>query len=399
MKRKQVVDEEIDSDEIPDVSDEEPQESEVEDFFTETPEDKKIRLANEYLENLKKNAPETEDIDERLSNDYEEEIGKRFDPIFYSKTTELQRFRAHDRGRPTCLAIGPGCVFSGAKDGSIVRVNLEPRKKIDIAPPSRVQILCIAYNSKTSQVASGDSSGIISLWDSENGGIVLEMKGHRGGVTGIAFQTKNNQLFSCSYDGTIKVWDCENGNCLSTLFGHQLEPMAIDFCGVAVSCGADRTVRMWKFEEEKQFVYHGTTIKASIDCVSMVNSKYSVSGSQDGNINLWDMSKKKPIATVTNAHGKGYWITAICALRFRKVFASGSYNGTVKFWYITNDNKIEPAFEVQLIGFINDIRFSEKGDFVAVQVSQEMRYGKWIPSIQEARQGVYIIGLTEIKAE
>ena len=43
----------------------------------------------------------------------------------------------------------------------------------------------------------------------------------------------------------------------------------IDFCGVTETSGADRTLRMWKYKEEKQFVYNGGGIKASIDCVSM----------------------------------------------------------------------------------------------------------------------------------
>ena len=343
MKRKQIEDESIDSDEIPDVSESDSaSEEQKEDFFTETPEEKKLRLTKEYIANLEKEGKEGDEIDDKIKNDYEEEIGKRFDPISFTQPDDnsIERFRAHEMGRPTAIALGKNCVYSAAKDGSIVKVHLggEQRKKTVIAPSSGVSVFCIAYDMVNGILASGDVNGNIALWDGENGGMLTQFDDvrfkHKKAVTGLAFQSKMKQLFSCSYDCTVKVWDCETGGCLSTLYGHEMEPLSIDFCGVTVTSGADRTLRMWKYEEEKQFVYNGGGIKASIDCVSMFNNNYCVTGSQDGILCFWDLSKKKPVSFVKNAYGEGNWITAVSTLRFRKFFATGSYNGFKILEYI-----------------------------------------------------------------
>jgi ribosomal RNA-processing protein 9 len=225
------------------------------------------------------------------------------------------------------------------------------------------------------------------------------MKGHKGAVTGLAINVNESELFSCSYDGTVCVWDMDTGNCLSTLFGHEMEVLSIDICGYAVTCGSDRTVRLWKYEEEKQFVFHGGGIRQPIDCVSLFNKRFCVTGSQDGRICLWDLTKKKPVHSIRDGHGPGNWISAIATLRFRKLFASGSNDGFVRIWSVTEQNKISLLYSVEIEGFVNDLRFSGDDGILVVQISQEQRLGRWLSPIQIARQGVYIIHITETKLD
>jgi ribosomal RNA-processing protein 9 len=108
------------------------------------------------------------------------------------------------------------------------------------------------------------------------------------------------------------------------------------------------------------------------------------------------LTKKKPIHFVRDPHGEGNWITAIAALRFRMMFVSGSNNGEIRFWAISEEHRIVLKHVLEIEGFVNDLRFSEDGTLLAVQISQEQRFGKWLPSIQKARQGVYIIKIEEI---
>lgn len=403
-------DDSIDSDALPDqptddgggYSDD--SDANLDELFTETPEERKLRIANEHIANLKKEEDDEDAIGERLTNEYEEQIGKRFASINL-KPVSSERFRAHDQGRPTAFALGKGIFFSAAKDGSIVRYQLNPRAKTDISPPSDVSVFCIAYDASNGKLATGDSKGVVTMWDAENGGILLEMKGHKGPVTGVIFQNKTANirsvtnallLFSCSYDRTVCVWDCENGNCLKTFYGHQMEIISIDYLGNAVTVGADQTLREWKYELEKQLVFHGGGSKGSIDCVSLFNMGFCVTGSQDGRICLWNLSKKKPISVVPDAHGERKWITSICALRFHKFFASGSHDGKIRFWKVTDNNKIEFLYEYEIEGYVNDMHFTEKGEYLAVQISQELRLGRWLPKIRAARQGVHYIKMEKI---
>ena len=403
-------DESIDSDALPDrpsdLDDNPSDESEgkLDDLFTETADELKLRLAKEYYEKIKEEGKDDDEINERLLAEYEEDVGRRFAPIIL-KPVSSERFRAHDRGRPTAFALGNGLFFSAAKDGSIVRIKLNPRSKFDISPPSDASVLCIAYEATKGKLATGDSKGMVTLWDGENGGVLLEMKDHKGPVTGVIFQNRTANIrsitdatliFSCSYDSTVKVWDCDNGNCLSTLYGHQMEVISIDYLGNAVTVGADHTLRQWRYEAEKQLIFHGGGIRASLDCVSLFSGGFCVTGSQDGRICFWDLSKKKPISVVSNAHGEGKWITSICAYRFHRFFASGSHDGKIRFWRITENNKIEFLYEYEIEGYVNDMHFTPNGEYLAVQISQELRLGRWLPKIQAARQGVHYIKMEKI---
>lgn len=400
MKRRSVVedDESIDSDEIPDVSDSDGDNSgseEEQNYFAEDATEKKNRIIKDYISQLKDELPDDEAVNEKLTSEYEERAGTRFSAINV-EVNEPIRYRAH-RGRPTAIAVANNFVFSASKDGSIVKVFLNPRKHLDISVSSDSPILCLAYNESKSILASGDDKGIINIWDAENGGMISELKGHKQLVTSLAFQPKSELLFSCSYDATVRIWNTETGQCLNTLYGHEMHAMGIDFCGSPVTCGTDRTIRVWKHEEDKQFVFHGGGVRESIDCISLFNNTLCVSGSQDGHICLWNLTKKRPLFSLRNAHGEGRWITSVAALRYRKLFASGSNDGFIRFWIITDGNRIQKSHEVPLVGYVNDMQFSEDGGFLAVQISQEQRLGRWLPAIKEARQGVYIIKINKIE--
>jgi ribosomal RNA-processing protein 9 len=62
---------------------------------------------------------------------------------------------------------------------------------------------------------------------------------------------------------------------------------------------------------------------SSIECVSLMNEEFFVSGCQDGSLQLWSATKKKPLVSVPLAHGlsssssTANWITSIVALKYR----------------------------------------------------------------------------------
>ena len=91
-----------------------------------------------------------------------------------------------------------------------------------------------------------------------------------------------------------------------------------------------------------------------------------ITGSDNGNISLWSLSKKKPIFTQRVAHGiiplpastqisaeasevtcqqqlqdknltHPYWITSLHAIPYSNVFVSGSWNGSLKLWKISEN--------------------------------------------------------------
>ncbi|GAB1204464.1 hypothetical protein APSETT445_003119 [Aspergillus pseudonomiae] len=146
--------------------------------------------------------------------------------------------------------------------------------------------------------------------------------------------------------------------------------MTIDQC---VSVGArDRTARLWKVVDESQLIFRGGSSKHSyqennLDCVAPLPPNHFVTGSDSGAISLWSVHKKKPLHTITLAHGldplppldelssevdpkiaasnarhmrrNPRWITALATLPGTDIVLSGSWDGWIRAWKISEDKR------------------------------------------------------------
>ncbi|KAI9891846.1 MAG: pre-rRNA processing protein [Vezdaea aestivalis] len=333
------------------------------------------------------------------------------------------------------------------------------------------KILCVAVSDSGAFVATGGLDKRLIIWNSEDLKVLNVFRQHRDAVTGLAFRRGTNQLFSASKDRTIKIWSLDELAYVDTLFGHQDEvvdvaALALEHC---VSVGArDRTARLWKVVDETQLVYRGgggrkkkdgeeakIYSEGSIDRVAMIDEETFVTGSDNGSIALWNTHKKKSIFTIPVAHGvdpplsteavsggdlgavakipepRARWITALAVIPYSDVVVSGSWDGFVRAWRVSEDKrKLEPLgalglspdttlntskditdVEMKMIGvsngaaklqglgsaicrgIINDISIVERGSrgldgvFVIAAVGTEHRLGRWIERSSNARNG------------
>jgi ribosomal RNA-processing protein 9 len=246
-------------------------------------------------------------------------------------------------------------------------------------------ILTVAVSPSGRYVATGGSDCKLIIWDAETLTPTQAFTHHRDGVTGLAFAryisqgSSGEQLFSASFDRTIKTWSLSSAGhaYVETLFGHQdhvtsLASMMTDQC---VSVGArDRTARLWKVVDETQLVFRGDSSKRaeyqnnSVDCVAVIPPNHFVTGSDAGEISLWSVYKKKPIFTIPHAHGldpippleelspevdpaiaarnsknlrrSPRWITALASVPGTDIILSGSWDGWIRVWQISEDKKM-----------------------------------------------------------
>ncbi|KAG8158741.1 hypothetical protein KVR01_011184 [Diaporthe batatas] len=216
---------------------------------------------------------------------------------------------------------------------------------------------------------------------------------HRDAVTGLAFRRGTNQLYSSSKDRTVKVWSLDEMAYVETLFGHQDHVVDIDALAQerCVSAGArDRTARLWKVVEETQLVFRGggsgvsdkkkeaataptaaggsidplsMAHEGSMDRIAMIDDEMFVTGSDNGSIALWSLQKKKPVFVLPHAHGiepalpperssgevdpdpsvvpppQPRWITALRTIPYSDVILSGSWDGYVRVWRLSEDKR------------------------------------------------------------
>jgi ribosomal RNA-processing protein 9 len=230
------------------------------------------------------------------------------------------------------------------------------------------------------------------------------LSGHKDGVTGLTICNESNQLFSCSKDKSIKVWNLVDMCYIETLFGHQTEVTCIDILQkdrVVTAGGMENIVRVWKIQEETQLIFNGTG--GSIDTVKKIDNTHFVTGSDNGDVNIWGTLKKKPLCNVTNAHGiniindQPNWISAVGALANSDLVVSGSCNGVLKFWRCTNNFKsLLPLFNVPIKGFINGLVFTHDGSKLIVAIGNEHRFGRW-HSVTGVKNSLHVIKLNFIK--
>ncbi|KAK8110530.1 component of the u3 snoRNP complex [Apiospora kogelbergensis] len=252
------------------------------------------------------------------------------------------------------------------------------------------EILCVAASEDGQYVVTGGSDRRLIIHDAKTLKPLRVFTHHRDAVTGLAFRRGTNQLYTASKDRTVKVWSLEDGPpfaYVETLYGHADE--VVDIAALSqercVTVGArDRTARLWKVVEESQLVFRGggsekktkgdhinpksLAAENSMDRVAMLDDELFVTGSQNGSISLWSISKKKPLFILPHAHGfeppllpeeasaekvpdlkqispeQPRWITALRTLPYSDVIISGSWDGCVRLWRLSEDKRsIEPV--------------------------------------------------------
>ncbi|KAJ5907416.1 hypothetical protein N7495_000098 [Penicillium taxi] len=421
----------LDEDENDIVSDLSGEDSELDSDDGETAADRRLKLAERYLDNIREEVDEAgfdaAEIDrdliaERLKEDVDEFKGRAFRQIAskLSFSTAPHCFFRSDTQSTTSIAIHAPYVYTVSKDKTLTKWELatpadsaettnqngnskrppRPQRK----KPKRVlyargmrknaetgeehghtgQILCVAVSPSGRFVATGGADKKLVIWDAETLTPTKTFTQHRDAVCTLSFarhistMSSGEQLFSGSYDRCIKTWSISGAGhaYVETLFGHQdhvtsVAAMAIDQC---VSVGArDRTARLWKVVDEAQLVFRGGASKkapyqeCNIDCIAPLPPNHFVTGSDSGSISLWSVHKKKPLYTVSLAHGLDpipplnelspeddretaahnarhmrpmpRWITALATVPGTDIVLSGSWDGFIRAWRISDEKK------------------------------------------------------------
>ncbi|KAH8428702.1 ribosomal RNA-processing protein RRP9 [Aspergillus melleus] len=393
----------------------------------ETAAERRLKLAERYLENVRDEVDDigfdAAEIDrdliaERLKEDVDEFKGRVYRQIASDlafSTASPTFFRA-DTQTTTSIAVHPPYAYTVSKDKTLIKwelatpattTNQDTASKRPPKPqrkkPKQVKfvrglqkvaeseeehghtknILSVAVSPSGKFVATGGEDRKLIIWDAATLKPLQTFTQHRDSVSGLAFarhistMSSGEQLFSGSFDRTIKTWSLSTAGhaYVETLFGHQdhissVAAMTIDEC---ISVGArDRTARLWKVVDESQLVFRGGSKNASyqennLDCVAPLPPTHFVTGSDSGALSLWSIHKKKPLHTIPLAHGLDpippldelsnevdpevasansrflrrmpRWITALTTVPGTDVVLSGSWDGWIRAWKISEDKK------------------------------------------------------------
>ncbi|CUM64624.1 uncharacterized protein PRCAT00002232001 [Priceomyces carsonii] len=454
-----------------------------EEFADESAADRRRRLAKQYLENIKNEELgesndeffDAQDIDNdiiarRLQTDVAEEkgyiykfIGDRISSQIDDVAVKTTRIGLKNL---TAIAVRYPYLYTTSKDIELIKWNIS----VDKRAPQRLrhtkggfkhfelksnpslnhhcdQINCVAASPDGQYIVTGGNDSRLIIWSSENLAC-LKVLETRAPVNSIAFRRNTDQLFAACADLKVKTFSINQFCQLEVLYGHQdnisdITSLSRETC---VSVGSrDKTAMFWKIAEESRLTFRGGDssegkrksrknddaqgdtdnepffFEGSIDVVSMNDETHFVTGSDNGNLSLWSLSKKKPLFTHRISHGlkdrllpkkasaesapkiaelqipepQPYWITATHAIPFSDIFVTGSYNGSVKLWKIDK----EGLRSFSLIGEINDVKGcvvgiesveipESKKLVIYVLTSKEHKFGRWLNKIDGARNAL-----------
>ena len=399
----------------------------------ENADEKRIRLAKQYLEQVRDDlggsAAEPERIASVLFSETQKSIRAfRFVGARVEVPAAVPAVVRAQREAITAVAVSADgqYAYAASKDGTVAKFYVPAAARVATYAKSThrtgrgqahtARVLALALTTDGRVLAAGGEDRAIHLWDTERDARIDTLAGHRDAVTALAFRANTRQLFSAGRDRTVKVWNADSLAYVEALFGHQADVLALASLDRerVVSVGADSTCRVWKIVEQSQLVFHGH--RAAIEAVALLNDNIWVAGGQDGAVSLWLASKRAPVDFRPRAHG-GRWITAVAACPRTDLIATGSSDGFVRLWSLARTGgagassassarpgarsaaqttglpKLQLQKAIPITGFVNGLAFSASGELLVVGVGKEHRLGRW-ETIAGARNGVVFVPLS-----
>ncbi|KAF8570454.1 hypothetical protein P879_02162 [Paragonimus westermani] len=446
LKKKKLVSDEIssDSDEALSQSD-----SHEEEYEHETAHEKHIRLTRKAIQKAKEQVGSDEEELQKFSLRLKEEAlleKGRLTINLASKVILEFQFRLvqvppPDPSKLICLrghrrAVSCVCVsedgkyaFSGGKDSSIIKWNLDSFRKIAVLrggkrgskyPYHTGPILSISISSDSKYLASSSMDETVVIWDPDTMFVCMKLRQHRAAVTAVAFRRHSHMLFTADCSGRVCVWNMPLTEVLQDQ-GARTNIEILGLCGLTaercVSCSGfgGPGICVWKVPEEVCVQYTTkNAFETAVECVYAINDDVFIGGSATNKLYVWHVSRGSPVFTVDSAHPEpklvdqsfdsvtfhrpvANWVSAVTGLPGTDLIASAASTGHVQFWRLLRASdepdvglnrsnqqqraqiKLErlAGCSISLTGFVNSMTFSPDRQFLVVSLGQEHRLGKW----------------------
>jgi WD40 repeat protein len=199
----------------------------------------------------------------------------------------------------------------------------------------------------------------VSVWDTDTGRIVVELRTPKTRVLGVAFHPRGDRLLTALSDGTVRQWEVPTGREVGPPYeGHEGAVRAVVYSpdGQRVaSAGVDRTVRLWPAEGRKEVaVLHGHTRRVVALAFSR-DGRRLASSQDDGVVRLWDTG---PGDTLPVLRGHMHYVYPVAYTRDGGRIASGAWDGDVRLWDAATG---EAAAPLPQDGFVRALALSPDG--------------------------------------
>ncbi len=276
-------------------------------------------------------------------------------------TLLLKKDKTALEGKDLSSAVILGADFTNA---SLRRVNWSHANLTNSAFTKIIgSVRSVIFSPDGKLLATGDSDGVVRLWEASSGREILTCKGHTNVVESVAFSPDGEILASGSYDQIIKLWDVQTGECLKVLQGHTQSVMSVTFNpdgNILASGSFDRTVRLWDIRTGECCKILQDHTKVVFSVAFHPAGEILASGSGDKTVRLWNIGSGECLKTL-QGHTKNVFSVAFHSAG--EILASGSGDRTVRLWNIGSGECL-----TTLEGHFDQVRslaFSPNGEILA----------------------------------
>lgn len=207
---------------------------------------------------------------------------------------ELDTVRAADiNAQQTLIALGgPGGIVRvySTEDGSLA---YKIEKHTD-------WIHSLAFSPDGVLLATADRNGGLWIWEGFSGREFHGLDGHSQAITGLSWRLDSNVLASASEDGEVRLWEMRNGNNIKKWNAHGGGVLSVEYTrdGRLVTCGRDRTAKLWNGQGKQQQQFGGFD-DIALRVTHCDETNRVIAGDWSGTIRVWDAKNGKEQGRIT----------------------------------------------------------------------------------------------------